>query len=114
MMLTQGEEDNRVEVVHTEEMLNPCHQYLYQVLTDRALRPGCVLPPPAQHITNMLQLPEEILAAMAPHVIRLKEVFTTQEVIKKKAKRTAEDLLGKERGGEEEEEEGAKRARPES
>ena len=32
VVIHQGEEEDKVEVVKTEEMLNPSYQYLYQVL----------------------------------------------------------------------------------
>jgi len=101
MMLTQGEGEERVEVLKTEDTLNPSNQYLYQVLTERATRPGCIIPPPADHISTMLQPPSEIRNAMMPVAERMKELFTTEEVVKAKTKRTAEVVLGKDGDGEE-------------
>ena len=98
MMLTQGEGEDRVELLKTEDTLNPSNQYLYQVLTERSMRPGCVIPTPADHISAMLQPPALILEAMRPVAARMREVFTTEEMVKTKAKRTAEALLGN--GGE--------------
>ena len=94
MMLTQGEGEDRVEVLKTEDTLNPSNQYLYQVLTERSMRPGCIIPPPADHISAMLQSPAEIIAAMEPVAARMREVFATEEMVKAKTKRTAEALLG--------------------
>ena len=47
-----------------------------------------------------LQPPEEILAAMTPIMERMREVFPTEEVVRKKDKRTAEAVLGREGEGE--------------
>jgi hypothetical protein len=96
MMLTQGEGEDRVEAMRPEETLNPSYQYLYQVLTDRALRPGCLVPPPAAHVTAPLSLPDEILAALPPARHRMAEVFPTEDLARRKAKRTAEAVLGRE------------------
>ena len=99
MMLTQGEGDEQVDVLKTEETLNPSNQYLYQVLTERSMRPGCIIPTPAGHITAMLQPQAEIMTAMEPVAQRMREVFATEEMVKAKTKRTAEVLLGNGDGG---------------
>ena len=108
MMLTQGEGEERVEVLKTEETLNPSNQYLYQVLTERSMRPGCIIPSPADHISAMLQPPVEIMTAMEPVAQRMREVFATEEMVKTKAKRTAEALLGNGDGGGEDQPEAKK------
>ena len=58
------------------------------------MRPGCIIPPPADHISAMLQCPAEILTAMEPVAARMREVFATEEMVKAKTKRTAEAVLG--------------------
>merc|ERR1719234_583677 len=108
MMLTQGEGEDRVEVLRTEDTLNPSNQYLYQVLTDRSMRPGCIIPPPADHISAMLQSPAGIMTAMEPVAARMREVFATEEIVKAKTKRTAEALLGNGAGGGEDQPEAKK------
>jgi len=100
MMLTEDvteeeSEETRVDVVKTEEMLNPNYQYLFQTLRHRALQPGRVLPPPAEHITSLLNLPAEIEEAAEPVFERMNEIFKTKTVEAKKNKRTAESVFGK-------------------
>jgi len=97
MMLTGDSKENEsvVDVVKTEEMLNPNYQYLFQTLRHRALQPGRVLPPPAEHITSLLHLPAEIEEAAEPVFERMNEIFKTKVIETKKNKRTAESVFGK-------------------
>jgi len=100
MMLTEDVKDeeagsSHVDVLKTEEILNPSYQYLFQTLTHRALQPGRVLPSVAQHITNLLELPSEIEEAAEPVFERMAEIFKTKVLETKKNKRTAEDVFGK-------------------
>jgi len=96
MMLTEESEEGNVDVLKTEEMLNPNFQYLFQALRHRAIHPGRVLPPPAEHITSLLHLPSEIEEAAQPVFERMNEVFKTKVIESKKVKRTAESVFGKE------------------
>jgi len=97
MMLAEaGTEEETVDVLRTEEMLNPNYQYLFQTLRHRAIQPGRVLPPPADHINNLLKLPQEIEEAAEPVFERMNEIFKTKIIEEKKQKRTAESVFGKE------------------
>eukprot|EP00090_Calanus_glacialis_P024754 TRINITY_DN38449_c0_g1_i1.p1 TRINITY_DN38449_c0_g1~~TRINITY_DN38449_c0_g1_i1.p1 ORF type:complete len:720 (-),score=286.57 TRINITY_DN38449_c0_g1_i1:59-2218(-) len=99
MMLTEDikeeSENETVDVLKTEEMLNPNYQYLFQTLRHRAIQPGRVLPPPAEHITSLLKLPSEIEEAAEPVFERMNEIFKTKIIEAKKQKRTAESVFGK-------------------
>jgi len=99
MMLTGDSKESEsnasvVDVVKTEEMLNPNYQYLFQTLRHRALQPGRVLPPPAEHITSLLNLPAEIEEAAEPVFERMNEIFKTKVSETKRNKRTAESVFG--------------------
>ena len=96
MMLTEESEDCNVDVLKTEEMLNPNNQYLFQALRHRAIHPGRVLPSPAEHITSLLHLPCEIEEAAQPVFERMNEIFKTKVIESKKVKRTAESVFRKE------------------
>eukprot|EP00092_Neocalanus_flemingeri_P029149 GFUD01031637.1.p1 GENE.GFUD01031637.1~~GFUD01031637.1.p1 ORF type:complete len:539 (-),score=144.69 GFUD01031637.1:43-1659(-) len=100
MMLTEDNkeeesEETRVDVLKTEEMLNPNYQFLFQTLRHRALQPGRVLPPPAEHITSLLKLPSEIEEAAEPVFERMTEIFNIKIIEAKTKKRTAESVFGK-------------------
>merc|ERR1719499_160109 len=96
MMLSEESGGSNVDVLKTEEMLNPNYQYLFQTLRNRATQPGRVLPPPADHIMNMLKLPEEIEDAAEPVWERMNELFQTTIIETKNKKRTADKVFGKE------------------
>jgi len=95
MMLTDESENGNVDVLKTEEMLNPNYQYLFQALRHRATQPGRVLPSPAEHITSLLTLPPEIEEAADPVFERMTEIFKTKLIDSNKVKRTAESVFGK-------------------
>jgi len=95
MMLTDESENASVDVLKTEEILNPNYQHLFQALRHRATQPGRVLPSPAEHITSLLTLPPQIEEAAEPVFERMNEIFKTKIIESNKAKRTAESVFGK-------------------
>jgi len=83
MMLCEDTTDDHGNAVNdclnVSEMLNPNTQYLFQSLRHRALNPGRVLAPPADHITELLNcVPQEIQEAASPVLQRINQLFTTK------------------------------------
>jgi len=95
MILSEESENSSVDVLKTEEMLNPNYQYLFQSMRHRATNPGRIVPAPAEHIVSLLKLPSEIEEAAEPVFERMNEVFKTKIIESKQVKRTAESVFGK-------------------
>lgn len=97
VMMLEGEPGSDVDLLRTEEMMNPAYQYFYQCLRARALQPGRVLSPPDNHVTDLLRLPPAVEKGMVEMEEKLKKIFPTKKVekFKKGGKRTAEDVFGK-------------------
>merc|ERR1719483_1702117 len=96
-MMLEGEPGSGIDLLRTEEMLNPAFQYFYQCLRARALKPGRVLPPPDSHVADLLGLPPAVERGMVELKGKLRKIFPTKQVekFKKGVKRTAEDVFGK-------------------
>jgi len=96
-MMLEGEPGSGIDLLRTEEMLNPAFQYFYQCLRARALKPGRVLPPPDSHVADLLGLPPAVERGMVEMEGKLRKIFPTKQVekFKKGVKRTAEDVFGK-------------------
>lgn len=97
VMMLEGEPGSGVDLLRTEEMMNPAYQYFYQCLRARALKPGRVLSPPDSHVEDLLRLPPAVERGVAEMGEKLRKVFPTKQVekFKKGGKRTAEDVFGK-------------------
>ena len=88
-----GEAANDQLSVHT--MLNPNTQYTYQALRHRATQPGRIIPPPAEHILDILRINPHIEEAVKQVHEDMKEVFKTKvnEKIANKRKRQDDELF---------------------
>ena len=82
-----GEAVNDLLPVHA--MLNPNTQFMYQALRHRVTQPGRIVPPPAEHILDILRINPKIEEAVKPVHEDMKEVFKTKvnEKITNKRKR---------------------------
>ena len=93
MMLTETQTDETGEVIdsvdhlNTENMENPSIQYLFQCLRHRALHPGRVLPPPDDHIMEILRINSDIEAAAVPVLEDIRNMFPTKVNEKEVSKR---------------------------
>jgi len=102
MMLVGDDEGEEVDLLPTEEQLNPYYQHLYTSLTHRCLHPGAVLPPVAEHIQRMMDVPPELQSASIPVLQRVRQLFPTELLVAKKNKRTGDALFGGDENGKEE------------
>ncbi|XP_047480476.1 X-ray repair cross-complementing protein 5-like [Penaeus chinensis] len=77
-----GHDDDEEELEPTT-VLNPQLQHYYNVLTHRAIHPHDPLPPPADHVLNILKPPESLCEGRDRVAPALQTAFPTKRVVKK-------------------------------
>lgn len=96
-MLCDADDDGEAVNDHlpVHKMLSPNTQYTYQALRHRATQPGRIIPPPAEHILDLLRISPQIEGAVKQVHEDMKEVFNTKvnEKIGNKRKRKDDEFV---------------------
>ncbi|KAM9548729.1 X-ray repair cross-complementing protein 5 isoform 3-T3 [Guaruba guarouba] len=72
---------------------NPHFQRLYQCLQHKAFHPNEPLPPIEEHLLKMLEMPSVVKERCQGPLEKIKALFPLKEVVKKKDKKTAQDIF---------------------
>ncbi|XP_062463768.1 X-ray repair cross-complementing protein 5 isoform X2 [Pezoporus occidentalis] len=72
---------------------NPHFQRLYQCLQHKAFHPNEPLPPIEEHLLEMLEMPSVVKERCQGPLEKIKALFPLKEVVKKKDKKTAQDIF---------------------
>ncbi|XP_061226129.1 X-ray repair cross-complementing protein 5 isoform X3 [Neopsephotus bourkii] len=72
---------------------NPHFQRLYQCLQHKAFHPNEPLPPIDEHLLEMLEMPSVVKERCQGPLEKIKALFPLKEVVKKKDKKTAQDIF---------------------
>ncbi|XP_042886525.1 X-ray repair cross-complementing protein 5-like isoform X2 [Penaeus japonicus] len=75
--------DDDDEELEPSTVLNPQLQHYYNVLTHRAIHPHDPLPPPADHVLNILKPPESVHEGRDRVGPALQAAFPTKRIVKK-------------------------------